>query len=51
MKKVMALLLFSMVFIAVGCNNSGKESSTTNTDTASHADTIKSDPSKFSDPH
>jgi hypothetical protein len=41
-----------MLVLAVGCNNSGSNENKEQADTTVHAaDTIKSDPSKFSDPH
>ncbi len=43
--------LICTIFLSVGCNNSGGENKPTNQDSASPRDTIKSDPSKFSNPH
>lgn len=44
--------LTMMALAAASCGNSGESTNTTSTDTvAQPVDTIKSDPSTFSDPH
>lgn len=53
MKKLQLLMLAGVcaLLLSTACNNSGKESESATKDTVSAGDTIKSDPSQFSDPH
>lgn len=54
MKKFKLLLpaIIALAVTATSCNNSGGDSTATQTDTTTQSsDTIKSDPNKFSDPH
>jgi hypothetical protein len=53
MKKMhlFTLSLVCLLLFSLGCNNSAKENEKATKDTVTPADTIESDPSKFSDPH
>ncbi len=53
MKKLNFFLPVFICFLlmAVSCNNASKETNTTKVDSTTTKDTIKSDPSKFSEPH
>ncbi len=53
MKKVkfLSFILICILSLSVGCNNSSTGSDTATKDSTLPSDTIKSDPSKFSDPH
>ncbi len=44
-------ILICILFLNIGCNNSGNDKSSTTKEATSPGDTIKSDPSKFTDPH
>jgi hypothetical protein len=49
--KLFTIALLGILMAHAGCNNAGTEKDTQTKDTLSSSDTIKSDPSKFSDPH
>ena len=49
--KMLISILICILFLSIGCNNSGDDKSTTTKEATSAGDTIKPDPSKFTDPH
>lgn len=49
--RLFTLSLVCLLFLSMGCNNSGKDNDKATKDTVTAGDTIESDPSKFSDPH
>jgi hypothetical protein len=49
--KIFVPALICIIFTSMGCNDAGSEKSTTPKESTSPGDTIKSDESKFSEPH
>jgi hypothetical protein len=50
MKRSILIALFVIMIASIGCNN-GAENTAASSDSAAKQDTIKADPSTFSDPH